>query len=66
MIPAAFCFGNRSSRNTISDGYRRLYTVGDGMISDDIRGMVLDGDYIWLATPRGLIRFFWNDPSRGD
>jgi len=50
----------------ISDGYRRLFTAGDGMISDDIRGMVLDGDYIWLATPRGLIRFLWNDPSRGD
>jgi ligand-binding sensor domain-containing protein len=50
----------------ISDGYRRLYTAGDGMISDDIRGMVLDGDYLWLATPGGLIRFFWNDPSRGD
>lgn len=50
----------------IHDGYRRLYTAGDGMISDDIRGMVMDGDYIWLATPRGLIRFFWNDPSRGD
>jgi len=50
----------------IHDGYRRLYTAGDGMISDDIRGMVLDGDYLWLATPRGLIRFFWNDPNRGD
>jgi hypothetical protein len=36
------------------------------MISDDIRGMVLDGDYLWLATPRGLIRFHWNDPRRGD
>ena len=50
----------------ISDGYARLFTVGDGMISDDIRGMVLDGDYIWLATPRGLIRFLWNDPGRID
>jgi ligand-binding sensor domain-containing protein len=50
----------------ISDGYRRLFTAGDGMISDDIRGMILDGDYLWLATPRGLIRFFWNDPNRGD
>jgi ligand-binding sensor domain-containing protein len=50
----------------INDGYRRLFTAGDGMISDDIRGMVLDGDYLWLATPRGLIRFHWNDPRRGD
>jgi len=50
----------------IEDGYRRLFTAGDGMISDDIRGMVLDGDFIWLATPNGLIRFHWNDPRRGD
>ncbi|MEE9554288.1 MAG: hypothetical protein V3W18_08335 [candidate division Zixibacteria bacterium] len=50
----------------ISDGYSRLFTASDGMISDDIRGLVLNGDYIWLATPRGLIRFFWNDPGRID
>jgi len=49
-----------------ADGYSRLFTVNDGMISDDIRGLVLDGDYIWLATPRGLIRFYWNNPARID
>ncbi len=36
------------------------------MISDDIRGLVIDGDFIWLATPEGLIRFYWNDPARID
>lgn len=50
----------------ISDGYSRLFTVNDGMISDDIQGLVLDGDYIWLATPGALIRFYWNDPGRVD
>ena len=50
----------------IKDGYSRLYTVADGMISDDIRGLVIDGDFIWLATPEGLIRFYWNDPARID
>ncbi len=50
----------------LKDGYSRLFTVGDGMISDDVRNIVLDGDYIWIATPGGLIRFYWNDPGRID
>jgi len=50
----------------LKDGYSRLFTVGDGMISDDVRNIALDGDYIWIATPGGLIRFFWNDPGRID
>jgi len=53
-------------RYRLSDGYERLYTVGDGMISDDVRDLTLDGDFLWLATPKGLIRFYWNDPGRGD
>jgi ligand-binding sensor domain-containing protein len=50
----------------LSDNYSRLFTAADGMISDDIRTIFLDGDYIWIATPEGLIRFFWNDPGRID
>jgi ligand-binding sensor domain-containing protein len=50
----------------LKDGFSRLFTVGDGMISDDIRNIALDGDYIWMATPGGLIRFYWNDPGRID
>ncbi len=50
----------------IRDGYTRLYTMADGMISDDIRCIVMDGDYLWIATPGGLIRFYWNDPGRID
>lgn len=51
---------------SLEDGYSRLFTVGDGMISDDVRNISLDGNYIWVATPGGLIRFFWNDPGRID
>lgn len=50
----------------LEDGYSRLFTVGDGMISDDVRNIVLDGDYVWIATPGGLIRFYWSDPERID
>ncbi len=50
----------------LKDGYSRLFTVGDGMISDDVRSIALDGDYIWIATPGGLIRFYWSDPGRID
>jgi len=50
----------------LKDGYSRLFTVNDGMISDDVGGIVLDGDYIWLSTPRALIKFYWNNPDRID
>jgi ligand-binding sensor domain-containing protein len=49
-----------------SDGYSRLFTRNDGMISDDVRSLEMVGDYLWLATPKGVIRFFWNDPGRID
>jgi len=40
-----------------------LYTVGDGLISNDIRDLVFDGDYIWLGTDKGLSRFWYKHPS---
>jgi ligand-binding sensor domain-containing protein len=50
----------------LSDGYYRLFTVNDGMISSDIRSLEIMGDYIWMATPKGVIRFLWNRPGRID
>jgi ligand-binding sensor domain-containing protein len=50
----------------LDDGYYRLFTIGDGMISGDIRGLELVGGHIWLATPKGAIRFYWNNPDRID
>jgi ligand-binding sensor domain-containing protein len=48
------------------DGYTYLYTTIDGLPTDEINSLVKDGDYFWLGTRKGLIRFFWNDPGRGD
>ncbi len=50
----------------INDKFPRLYNQNDGMISDDVRGVTIAGDYLWLATPRGIIRFLWNAPGRMD
>ena len=49
-----------------SDGYSRLFTVNDGLISSDIRSLEMIGDYIWMATPKGVVRFLWNRPGRVD
>jgi ligand-binding sensor domain-containing protein len=49
-----------------SDGYKRLFTTSDGMISSDLRSLELIGDYIWMATPRGVIRFLSNRSGRVD
>jgi len=40
-----------------------LYTVGDGLISNDIRDLIFDGEYIWLGTDKGLTRFWYKHPS---
>ena len=40
-----------------------LYTESDGLISNQIRDLIFDGDYIWLGTDRGLSRFWYRHPS---
>jgi hypothetical protein len=50
----------------IKDGNHRLFNENDGMLSSDIRSIALDGDYIYMATPKGAIRFYWNNPGRVD
>ena len=42
---------------------RRLYTAYDGIISDDVRDVLFDGEYIWLATDLGLSRFWYKNPN---
>lgn len=41
----------------------QLFTKNDGIISNDIRDLVFDGDYLWLATDRGLTRFWYKNPA---
>ena len=40
-----------------------LYTMNDGLLSNDIRDVVIDGEYLWIGTDRGLTRFWLNSPS---
>ncbi|NOY88149.1 MAG: hypothetical protein GXO93_02010 [FCB group bacterium] len=44
----------------------REFTVDDGLPSARINSLLLDGDYLWIGTDKGLTRFLWNDPDRVD
>ena len=44
----------------------REFTTGDGLPSNHIYSLSLDGDYLWIGSDRGLTRFLWNDPDRID
>ncbi len=46
--------------------YEREFTTADGLPSDRVHCLLLDGDYLWIGTDRGLTRFYWNDPDRID
>lgn len=43
-----------------------LYTTADGLPENNINSLVKDGDYLWLGSQEGLVRFLWNAPGRGD
>ena len=45
---------------------RVLFTTQDGLPSNEIYELLLDGDYLWIGSDRGLTRFLWNDPDRID
>jgi len=42
------------------------FSVQDGLPSDEVLSLYLDGDYIWFGTPLGLTQFYWNAPYRID
>lgn len=44
----------------------REFTTLDGLPSDRIHCLYLDGDYIWIGSDGGLTRFLWNNPDRVD
>jgi ligand-binding sensor domain-containing protein len=41
---------------------RRVYTKKCGILSNEIRDMIFDGDYLWLGTDSGLTRFQYKNP----
>ena len=46
--------------------FSRRFTTADGLASDNVYDLLMDGDYIWVGTDRGLTRFWWNNPNRVD
>jgi ligand-binding sensor domain-containing protein len=42
--------------------YSRIITKSDGLISDNIRDLVIDDEYIWVGTDEGLTRFWYKNP----
>jgi len=46
--------------------YSREFTTDDGLPSNYVYELVLDGDFIWVGSDRGLTRFWWNNPNRVD
>ena len=45
---------------------KRTFTTQDGLPSDYLYDLLLDGDYLWVGSDEGLSRFWWNNPSRVD
>jgi len=46
--------------------FSREFTTDDGLASDNIFALLMDGPYIWVGTDRGLTRFLWDNPARVD
>jgi ligand-binding sensor domain-containing protein len=51
-----------------STDYRdqRRFTTADGLPSNRIFSLLMDGEYLWLGSDRGLTRFWWANPDRID
>jgi len=46
--------------------FTREFTTDDGLASNYVYSLLIDGDYIWIGTDKGLTRFLWNNPERVD
>jgi len=42
--------------------FPRLYTREDGLISNNVKDVLIEGEYIWVGTDRGLSRFWHKNP----
>jgi len=47
-------------------GRWRVFTTEDGLLDNTVQSILVDGAYLWLGTPQGLTRFFWDNPLRID
>lgn len=46
--------------------FSRDFTTDDGLPSNFIHTLEMDGDFIWVGSDMGLTRFLWNNPDRVD
>jgi ligand-binding sensor domain-containing protein len=46
--------------------FKKEFTTEDGLPSGVVKALLLDGDYLWIGSERGLTRFWWNNPRRID
>ena len=44
----------------------RDFTIDDGLPSNYVFSLEMDGDYLWIGSEKGLTRFWWNNPNRVD
>lgn len=44
----------------------RVFTTDDGLLSQLVQTIEVEGDYLWLGTERGANRFRWKNPYRID
>jgi ligand-binding sensor domain-containing protein len=47
-------------------GRWRVFTTEDGLLDNTVQAILVDGAYLWLGTPQGLTRFYWDNPLRID
>jgi len=46
--------------------HSRDFDTNDGLASNEVYSLLLDGDYLWVGTDEGVTRFWWNNPNRVD
>ena len=46
--------------------YTKEFSERDGLASSTVYSLLLDGEWLWIGTDRGLTRFLWDNPRRVD
>lgn len=44
----------------------RDITTDDGLPSENVYCLKIEGDFLWIGSDKGLTRFWWNNPNRLD
>ncbi|HDL18852.1 MAG TPA: hypothetical protein ENH29_07345 [Bacteroidetes bacterium] len=53
-------------KHHVHKGYWKQFTRRDGLLHPRVQKLLVDGDYLWIGSPQGLTRFYWNSPFRID